>query len=84
MPGLRWNASVHVGTRAFEKECGTTPMTSVTDARIDAARRCPDSTEVSLKQIAQRCGFETEDGMRRIFLRRLNISPIDYRQRLRL
>jgi transcriptional regulator GlxA family with amidase domain len=37
-----------------------------------------------LKDIAHRCGFENEDGMRRIFVRRLNISPADYRQRFRL
>jgi transcriptional regulator GlxA family with amidase domain len=70
-------------SRVFKKECGMTPMNFVTDARIDAARRCLESTELSLRDIARRCGFETEDGMRRIFLRRLNISPMDYRQRFR-
>jgi transcriptional regulator GlxA family with amidase domain len=71
-------------SRVFKKECGMTPMNFVTDARIDAARRCLESTEMHLKDIAQRCGFENEDGMRRIFVRRLNISPADYRQRFRL
>ncbi|HEX2603787.1 MAG TPA: GlxA family transcriptional regulator [Oxalicibacterium sp.] len=86
LPSLakQMNMSTRNLSRVFKKECGTTPMNFVTDARIDAARRCLESTELSLKDIAQRCGFETEDGMRRIFLRRLNISPIDYRQRFRL
>ena len=70
-------------SRVFRKECGTTPMNFVTDARIDAARRCLESTELGLKDIAQRCGFDSEDGMRRVFMRRLDISPADYRQRFR-
>ena len=71
-------------SRVFQKECGMTAMNFVTDARIDAARRCLESTELGLKDVAQHCGFENEDGMRRIFVRRLNISPADYRQRFRL
>jgi transcriptional regulator GlxA family with amidase domain len=71
-------------SRVFKKECGMTAMNFVTDARIDAARRCLESTELGLKDVAQRCGFEYENGMRRIFVRRLNISPADYRQRFRL
>lgn len=71
-------------SRVFKKECNITLMNFVTDARIDAARRCLESTELGLKDIAKRCGFESEDGMRRIFIRRLDINPADYRQRFRL
>jgi transcriptional regulator GlxA family with amidase domain len=71
-------------TRIFKKECGMTPMGFLTDARIDAARRYLESTELSLKEIAKRCGFENEDAMRRIFLRRIDISAADYRYRFRL
>jgi transcriptional regulator GlxA family with amidase domain len=71
-------------SRVFKKECGMTAMNFVTDARIDAARRCLESTELGLKEIALRCGFDNEDGMRRVFVRRLEISPADYRQRFRL
>jgi transcriptional regulator GlxA family with amidase domain len=71
-------------SRVFKTECGVTAMNFVTDARIDAARRCLESTELGLKDIAQRCGFENEDGMRRIFVRRLAVSPAEYRQRFRL
>jgi len=71
-------------TRIFKKECGMTPMGYLTDARIDAARRYLESTELSLKEISKRCGFENEDAMRRIFLRRIDISAADYRYRFRL
>ncbi len=71
-------------TRIFKKECGMTPMGYLTDARIDAARRYLESTELSLKEISKRCGFENEDAMRRIFLRRIDISASDYRYRFRL
>lgn len=71
-------------TRIFKKECGMTPMGFLTDARIDAARRYLESTELSLKEIAKRCGFENEGSMRRIFLRRIDINAADYRYRFRL
>jgi transcriptional regulator GlxA family with amidase domain len=78
------NMSTRHLSRIFKKECGMTAMNFVADARIDAARRCLESTELGLKEIAQRCGFENEDSMRRIFVRRLDISPADYRHRFRL
>jgi transcriptional regulator GlxA family with amidase domain len=70
-------------TRIFKKACGMTPMRFVNDARIDLARRCLESTDLSLKEIAQHCGIENAESLRRIFTRRLDIAPLDYRQRFR-
>ncbi|MBN3764343.1 GlxA family transcriptional regulator [Burkholderia sp. Ac-20365] len=70
-------------SRIFAKECGITPMTFLANARIDAARRFLEATDLSLREIAQRCGFEDTDGFRRTFNRRLQINPADYRDRFR-
>lgn len=70
-------------TRLFKKECGMSPMSYVNDARIDVARRYLESTDLSYKEIAQRCGLESVEALRRIFVRRLNITPPEYRQRFR-
>lgn len=70
-------------SRLFAKECGITPMTFLANARIDAARRFLEATDLSLREIAQRCGFEDTDGFRRTFHRRLQINPADYRDRFR-
>ncbi len=68
-------------SRIFKQECGMTVMNFVNDARIDAARRHLESTDLGLTEIARRCGFGNAATFRRIFARRLGISPFDYRQR---
>lgn len=70
-------------SRLFTKETGLPPMAFLADARIDAARRHLEATEQSIKEIAHRCGFESPDSLRRVFLKRLSISPGEYRQRFR-
>jgi transcriptional regulator GlxA family with amidase domain len=70
-------------TRIFKKECGMSPMSYVNDARIDVARRYLESTDLSYKEVAQRCGLESVEALRRIFVRRLNITPPEYRERFR-
>lgn len=70
-------------SRLFAKETGIPPMAFLADARIDAVRRYLESTEQSMKEIAHRCGFENADSLRRVFVKRLSISPVEYRQRFR-
>lgn len=53
------------------------------NARIDAARRYLEGTDLSLREIAKRCGFDSTDALRRAFARRLQINPADYRARFR-
>ncbi|MDR5818736.1 MULTISPECIES: helix-turn-helix domain-containing protein [unclassified Caballeronia] len=70
-------------SRIFSKDCGITPMTFLANARIDAARRYLEATELPPREIARRCGFDDTDGFRRTFLRRLQINPAEYRDRFR-
>ena len=50
-------------------------------ARVDAARRLLEGSRQPLKAIAYDCGFGNADNMRRVFQRRLRVSPADYRAR---
>lgn len=70
-------------SRIFKQECGMTLMTFVNDARIDAVRRHLESTDISLTEIAKRCGFTNAATLRRVFAKRLGIGPIDYRERFK-
>ena len=67
--------------RRFAAEIGVTPAEFVARARVDAARRLLEETRLSMKEIAQRCGFSEEQNLRRAFARRLKVTPTDYRQR---
>jgi transcriptional regulator GlxA family with amidase domain len=68
-------------SRVFRKECGVTPMDFLADARIDAARRYLENTDMAMKEVATECGFDTADSLRRVFNQRLQITPVEYRQR---
>ncbi|MFC7298631.1 GlxA family transcriptional regulator [Herminiimonas aquatilis] len=70
-------------SRIFKQECGMTLMTFVNDARIDAVRRHLEATDISLTEIARRCGFTNAATLRRVFAKRLGIGPVDYRERFR-
>jgi transcriptional regulator GlxA family with amidase domain len=37
--------------------------------------------QLPIQRIAQRCGFGSEETMRRAFLRRIAVTPQDYRRR---
>lgn len=56
---------------------------NLNDARIDAARRLLEGTDLTIKEVAGRCGFDNSESLRRLFTRRLAISPAEYRQRFR-
>lgn len=67
--------------RVFRAETGVTPAEFVETARIDAARRLVEESELPLKSLADAVGYANADGLRRAFSRRLGVSPADYRRR---
>jgi transcriptional regulator GlxA family with amidase domain len=68
-------------SRVFKKETQTTPADFVETARLDAARRLLEDSPLPLKRVAANCGFCDMNNLRRAFLRRLGVSPSDYRIR---
>jgi transcriptional regulator GlxA family with amidase domain len=67
--------------RAFTAATRATPAAFVQRQRLAAARTALESTRVSVKEIAARCGFGTAATMHRTFQRALGSTPLAYRAR---
>lgn len=66
--------------RVFTAEVGESPGAYVERIRTEAARRQLEETDDTVVAIAARCGFGTSETMRRNFVRRIGISPDQYRR----
>ena len=66
--------------RVFRAETGMTPAAYVETVRIEAVRRLLETGEVALKQVAGACGFRDADTLRRAFVRRVGLTPAEYRR----
>jgi transcriptional regulator GlxA family with amidase domain len=67
--------------RHFQREAGAPPGVFVERARLDAARRALEDGEHRLETIARHCGFTSAEILRRLFQRRMGLSPTAYRER---
>jgi len=67
-------------TRVFTDEVGEAPGAYVERVRTEAARRQLEQTDDTVVTIAARCGFGTAETMRRNFIRRVGVSPDQYRK----
>jgi transcriptional regulator GlxA family with amidase domain len=70
-------------SRHYAESTGLTPARAVERLRVEGARRLLLDTRLPVKRICQRCGFGSEETMRRSFLRLLNATAQDYRARFR-
>ena len=66
-------------SRIFARETGTTPAQFVEGARVDAARALLENATLALKTVAYECGFRDAHHMRSVFMRRLGVSPQQFR-----
>jgi AraC-like DNA-binding protein len=57
------------------------PAAFVMRIRVEEARRLIETGAMQLKEVARRCSFKDEQGLRRGFLRLLGVTPHDYRLR---
>ena len=69
--------------RAFKREVGLTPAAYVERVRVERAQQSLQRDGAVLSEVAQECGFGSEDRMRRAFQRRLGVGPAAYRNRFR-
>jgi transcriptional regulator GlxA family with amidase domain len=68
-------------SRHYAEAAGVTPARAIERLRVEAARRLLSESRLPVKRISQRCGFGSEETMRRSFLRVLSATPNDYRAR---
>ncbi|HEJ2440902.1 TPA: GlxA family transcriptional regulator [Burkholderia multivorans] len=67
--------------RHYRAGTGRTPARAVEQIRVEAAQRLLGETGWPVKRIAARCGFGSEETLRRSFVRVLGVSPQEYRER---
>ncbi|WP_078312682.1 MULTISPECIES: GlxA family transcriptional regulator [unclassified Mycobacterium] len=67
-------------TRVFTAEVGEAPSAYVERIRSEAARRQLEETDDTMVVIANRCGFGSAESLRRNFVRRMGVSPDQYRK----
>ena len=80
---LRCAMSERNFNRRFTRQTGITPARYVEMSRLEAARRKLEQSDLSLQSISETCGFNSIEIMRRLFQRKLGLSPGKYRQRFR-
>lgn len=68
-------------SRRYLEATGMTPARAVERLRVEAAGRLLAESRLPLKLISRRCGFGSEETMRRSFQRVLAVTPQDYRVR---
>jgi transcriptional regulator GlxA family with amidase domain len=83
VPALASRAGMSERTfaRIFRSETGTTPAEFVENARIDAARRLAEESDLPAKRLADAVGYANVGGFRRAFERRLGVGLVEYRRR---
>lgn len=67
--------------RHYRTHMGVTPARAVEKMRVEAACQLLATTRDPVKRIARRCGFRSEETMRRSFFRQVAIAPHEYRAR---
>jgi transcriptional regulator GlxA family with amidase domain len=70
-------------TRVCLRETKMNPGQFVDRMRVEAAQQMIDSSSMGLKEIADACGFQSADSMRRTFLRVLGVTAGEYAERFR-
>jgi transcriptional regulator GlxA family with amidase domain len=65
--------------RLFRQQVGKTPGKHIEDLRLEAVRRQLESTSQTLGEVAAATGFGSAEVLRRVFNRRLGVTPACYR-----
>ena len=65
--------------RLFREQVGTTPARYVESCRVDLARTLLETTDLTVAEVAHRCGVGDASTLHRLFERRLATTPASYR-----
>ena len=68
--------------RKFKKEVGCTPKKYLTKIRVDKARMLLVTTNKTIVEIAQSCGFKDEENIYYAFKKEINASPEFFKKRI--
>ncbi|WP_339316752.1 AraC family transcriptional regulator [Paenibacillus sp. FSL R10-2734] len=71
-------------TRQFQSTFGVTPLEFLTSLRIERAKKLLLETYFNLDEIAELCGYENGYYLSRLFTKKVQISPSQYRLMYRI
>lgn len=74
------NISVSSFTRIFKKELHVTPIEYLIEIRLQQAKKLLRRKEISITQVALRCGFNSSSHLTASFQRVLHMAPSEYRK----
>jgi transcriptional regulator GlxA family with amidase domain len=80
----RAGMSARTFARRYRQATGLTPAKAVERLRVEAAKRQLCETKAPVKRVAARCGFGSQESMRRSFFRLARTAPSDFRARFSL
>ncbi|MGW2401962.1 GlxA family transcriptional regulator [Kitasatospora sp. NPDC001664] len=66
--------------RRFAEAVGVPPLRWLSEQRVLAAQRLLEETDLTVEEIALRCGFGSAVSLRPAFTRRVGVAPRDYRR----
>lgn len=72
--------SARTFARRFVQETGTSPLQWVTGQRVLLAQQLLETTDAPITAVARRAGFGTIDNLRHHFVRRVGVTPQQYRR----
>ncbi|WP_116948317.1 GlxA family transcriptional regulator [Jiangella endophytica] len=75
--------SVRTFTRRFRQEAGVSPGQWLIQQRVDRARHLLEDSDLTVDEVARRCGFGTPASMRQHLRASLGVSPSGYRRTFR-
>ncbi len=75
--------SVNTLLRRFRKAFGSSPQQFLIQLRIELAAQLMRSTDLSIPEIADRCGFVDRYHLSRVFMSHASVSPAAYRSATR-
>ncbi|HEX8611761.1 MAG TPA: DJ-1/PfpI family protein [Telluria sp.] len=75
------NMSLRTFVRVYTATVGRTPAKTVEAIRMEAACRALETSTLPLKAICRKIGYAEEQTLRRVFLRNVGVSPLQYRAR---
>ncbi len=77
----RFHMSQRTFVRTFTHKTGSSPGRYIEQLRIEQARQLLEDTDRPISKVAAACGYNTVDGLRLAFERKLGTSPKQYRDR---
>ena len=64
----------------FSEVCGATPREYLTEHRVNMAKKYLLTTQMSVCEVAERCGFKTQQYMTSVFKSNVGVTPVSFRQ----